>query len=1409
MKNKLSLFVSIFLLMGQLQAQNQIPNYVPTTGLVGWWPFNGNANDESGNGNNGTVNGANLSTDRFGNVGKAYSFDGINDWIQVAHNSSLDFSISQQYSLSFWLKINVNTINTGNVICKWDNSYDPYPMNVSISSNTDGSLITMGRYGGGTTQNQTTIQSISDSISQDQYQHIVLNFSQSTGISYYLNGSFIGISNINNITSITNIYPLYFGRRGIRTDRFYAGYLDDIGIWNRSLTQQEITNLYNAGPFEIATTTPTICAGQPVTLSVSALSGSISGLTCASATNNGTLTAGVAASGVNSVVPYTGGNSGIHNGQTVTSTGVTGLTATLSAGSFANGAGNLTYTITGTPITNGTASFALNIGGQSCTLSRTVVAGTISALTCTSASNNGTLTAGVAASGVSSIIPYTGGNGGTHNGQTVVSTGITGLTATLSSGSFANGAGNLTYTITGTPSTSGTASFAISIGGKTCTLTRTVAAGTITALSCASATNNGTLTAGVTASSVSSVIPYTGGNGGIHNGQTVTSTGITGLTATLSSGSFANGSGSLTYTITGTPSASGTASFALNIGGQSCTLNLTVIPNPSNQYPSGTVHCNGTATAVVDVTNPTTGKTWMDRNLGASQVATSSTDANAYGDLYQWGRNADGHQCRNSATTGTRSSIDQPTNTSFVLASGASPYDWRNPQNHNLWQGVNGINNPCPSGYRVPTESEFEAERASFNSLNSNGAFGSPLKFTIAGYRNYIDGSLNNVNSAGYYWSSTVNNSNSRFLMIGSYVSMQKMNRSLGHSVRCIKQTSAIGSLNCENASVNGNVISGQIINNVSLNLPYSSGNGDNYSTMLINSTGVTGIIATISSGQFNNGSGNLTFVLSGTPSGIGEAFFDVNIGGQICTFNVNVVSSSLVSLYPSGSLFCNGPTEVVEVLNPTTGKIWMDRNLGASQVATSSTDINSFGDLYQWGRKSDGHQCRSSTTTSISSATDQALSGSFILSNISPYDWRSPQNINLWQGLNGVNNPCPSGYRLPTQSELNIERLSWFTNTSVGAFSSPLKLPMAGTRSENSGLFFGLDTVGGDTEGNYWSSNVSSNNSTYLNFYSGFASFYSVPRGRGFSVRCIKETVGSIGSLNCGSSTVTGNLIAGVAASGVSASVPYTGGNGGFYAAQSIASTGVTGLTATISQGLFASGAGNLVYTISGTPNASGTASFVLNVGGQTCTLTLSVDCWSNHNTTAVVDVTNPATGKTWMDRNLGASRAATSSTDAQAYGDLYQWGRRSDGHQCRISETTSTLSSSDQPTHGNFILAPNSPYDWRSPQNNNLWQGVNGVNNPCPSGYRLPTETDLNAERSSWIANTSDGAFASPLKLPVAGRRNHSLGTLDDVESFGLYWSSTVGVTGAISLYFSSSNAVMDSYRRSRGFSVRCIKN
>lgn len=101
----------------------------------------------------------------------------------------------------------------------------------------------------------------------------------------------------------------------------------------------------------------------------SAIAGSISTIDCAGATNSGTLNSGTLASGVSSSISYTNGNGGSHSGQIVASSGVTGLTATLAPGSFAIGAGALTYTISGIPNSSGTANFAINIGGKTCELS--------------------------------------------------------------------------------------------------------------------------------------------------------------------------------------------------------------------------------------------------------------------------------------------------------------------------------------------------------------------------------------------------------------------------------------------------------------------------------------------------------------------------------------------------------------------------------------------------------------------------------------------------------------------------------------------------------------------------------------------------------------------------------------------------------------------------------------------------------------------------------------------------------------------------------------------------------------------------------------------------------------------------------------------------------------------------------
>ena len=183
---------------------------------------------------------------------------------------------------------------------------------------------------------------------------------------------------------------------------------------------------------------------------------------------------------------------------------------------------------------------------------------------------------------------------------------------------------------------------------------------------------------------------------------------------------------------------------------------------------------------------------------------------------------------------------------------------------------------------------------------------------------------------------------------------------------------------------------------------------------------------------------------------------------------------------------------------------------------------------------------------------------------------------------------------------------------------------------------------------------------------------------------------------------------------------------------------------------------------------------------------------------------------GECWLDRNLGASRVAMAYNDSEAYGDLFQWGRLDDGHQERDSGTTTTLSGTDDPGHNFFIIAADYPNDWRDPQNSNRWQGVNGINNPCPNGWRIPTKDEWEVELNSWGSKNCYGAYASSLKLTTGGLRDIYQGLIV-VGISGLYWSSSLhnNVYSTMLAFDCSSATNDDHYYIGSGFSVRCIKD
>ena len=222
----------------------QVPSYVPTNGLVGWWPFNGNANDESGNGNNGTVNGATLTTDRNGVANSAYSFDGTNDWIEIANNNNI--TITDDITLSSWVKTNgANNQNYQTIISKRE-SYWTWEYALTLSYHTgeihDGKIIASRALGQG---NQGQVWSNSNyNISTWDFWVVTYNNGQ---IKIYLNGVLNHSQAVSLVPNSQNC-PLLFGRNTLTdySEQFY-GSIDNIGIWNRALTDCEIKNLYNGG----------------------------------------------------------------------------------------------------------------------------------------------------------------------------------------------------------------------------------------------------------------------------------------------------------------------------------------------------------------------------------------------------------------------------------------------------------------------------------------------------------------------------------------------------------------------------------------------------------------------------------------------------------------------------------------------------------------------------------------------------------------------------------------------------------------------------------------------------------------------------------------------------------------------------------------------------------------------------------------------------------------------------------------------------------------------------------------------------------------------------------------------------------------------------------------------------------
>jgi hypothetical protein len=244
MKKHLLFFALLFVYIGNAQ----VPSYVPTNGLVGYWPFSGNANDASSNGNNGTVYGAALTNDRFGNPNSAYTFNGSSDYIDLYSTTNILNTINGllQFSVSYWAFIPTNS--AGCIWGHWSNNSGGVGINCGLKSSfVNGVGFSASNYSGCCEFVQTSFTAF------NAWSHVVVVFDStqllnSDIIKTYVNGQIIsyssgGIAN----TPLGNGTSLFIGRRNIDFNNFgdyFLGSVDEIGIWNRALTQAEITTLY-------------------------------------------------------------------------------------------------------------------------------------------------------------------------------------------------------------------------------------------------------------------------------------------------------------------------------------------------------------------------------------------------------------------------------------------------------------------------------------------------------------------------------------------------------------------------------------------------------------------------------------------------------------------------------------------------------------------------------------------------------------------------------------------------------------------------------------------------------------------------------------------------------------------------------------------------------------------------------------------------------------------------------------------------------------------------------------------------------------------------------------------------------------------------------------------------------------
>lgn len=322
---------------------------------------------------------------------------------------------------------------------------------------------------------------------------------------------------------------------------------------------------------------------------------------------------------------------------------------------------------------------------------------------------------------------------------------------------------------------------------------------------------------------------------------------------------------------------------------------------------------------------------------------------------------------------------------------------------------------------------------------------------------------------------------------------------------------------NCNTPTYSATFVQG-VATNTAITKNYINSPGGSYAAFT--SATVNGITITAPAGTFNTGSGSVVFTANGTPVNTGSFNVWIRVGNiQACMMFFKVINAPA-----SGPTVDPGPTPgstgvinfvyrgqpvAYRTVRANDGRIWLQQNLGAPQVAYGPVDDASFGDYFQWGRWDDGHQVRTSPVISggpslMNPSNIPSGNPNFIYGSTTSTQWWGVGGLstNTWSGTiasstNGKD-PCAAlgpGWRLPTSAEWQNIALQEDLFGTLAAWDSNLKLTSSGTRGFSNGDI-----------GYYWSSNAVNGFAKVFFFDDVYnADVTSANRTEGYNCRCIK----------------------------------------------------------------------------------------------------------------------------------------------------------------------------------------------------------------------------------------------------------------------------------------------------------------